>query len=91
MNTKTITQQELLKLLNNNETIFNNLKQYLQDIENIQLIINDNVIDSFNLKIKEKQYIKKYEVNNLIIKIYDFSNYLIIIEKNNYKYFIISI
>lgn len=91
MNTKTISQQELLKLLNNNETIFNNLKQYLQDIENIQLIINDNVIDSFNLKIKEKQYIKKYEVNNLIIKIYDFSNYLIIIEKNSYKYFIISI
>lgn len=91
MNTKTISQQELLKLLNNNETIFNNLKQYLQDIENIQLIINDNLIDSFNLKIKEKQYIKKYEVNNLIIKIYDFSNYLIIIEKNSYKYFIISI
>ena len=91
MNTKTISQQELLKILNNNETIFNNLKQYLQDIENIQLIINDNVIDSFNLKIKEKQYIKKYEVNNLIIKIYDFSNYLIIIEKNSYKYFIISI
>ena len=91
MNTKTISQQELLKLLNNNETIFNNLKQYLQDIENIQLIINDNVINSFNLKIKEKQYIKKYEVNNLIIKIYDFSNYLIIIEKNTAKYFIISI
>jgi len=91
MNTKTISQQELLKLLNNNETIFNNLKQYLQDIENIQLIINDNVINSFNLKIKEKQYIKKYEINNLIIKIYDFSNYLIIIEKNTAKYFIISI
>ncbi len=45
MDTKTITITELSDLLNNNEQLINITKSYIQDLENIELVINDNVKD----------------------------------------------
>lgn len=91
MDTKTITITELSDLLNNNEQLIDIAKSYIQDLENIELVINDNVKDMFIIKSKDKQYLKHIEMDNIKLSIYDFRNYILIIEQDKNINIIISI
>ena len=60
----------LKSLLHDNDNAFNFIKTFIQDIDNLSIIIDKNLITQLKNEFENKIYIKSYSIDSINITIY---------------------
>ena len=74
-NFQQISISDLMTLLNNNVKAYNIIKPFIQDIDNLFMIINNDLINQLKNEFENKMFMKQFLFDNNSIKIYSHKQY----------------